>query len=441
MLHHRSTFQSPGLPGSLRPALAGLSLLLTGTAVAQEPAITHDRYVTGGHIVVPDSSVERASDRGVRAHTNVELFFPTDGLPMTEANTPGGLFETPASLACVYKEVKVTTGCSPIVVTAVSADGSRAIAIVDAYDDPNAMSDLAAYSSEFGLRAPTSKTFEVVYAAPGSSTTTTTAPPQDPTGGWEIEESVDIEMAHAMAPKAKIYLVEANSSGSGDLFPAVTLASTLVAAAGGGEVSMSWGFGDFSGEDGFDSYFQTANVVYFSSAGDSAGLNYPSTSPYVVSAGGTTINRNATTGDYLAESAWPDTGGGATPNEPRPSYQDGISAIVGANRGTPDMAFDADGRTGVWIYDSFPVNGTSGTWYIASGTSVSSPGLAGLVNAAAKFAPSTSAELTTVYDDLGVNSDFHDITNGDCGAYAGFLALKGWDFCTGVGSVSGLAGK
>jgi len=63
------------------------------------------------------------------------------------------------------------------------------------------------------------------------------------------------------------------------------------------------------------------------------------------------------------------------------------------------------------------------------------------VNAAAKFAPSTSAELTTVYDDLGVNSDFHDITNGDCGAYAGFLALKGWDFCTGVGSVSGLADK
>ena len=204
---------------------------------------------------------------------------------------------------------------------------------------------------------------------------------------------------------------------------------------------MSWGFGDFNGESGFDGYFTKAGIVYFSSAGDSAGLNYPSTSPDVVSAGGTTIDRNPTTGDYVAESAWPSTGGGATPNEARPSYQDGISALVGADRGTPDMAFVADGRTGVWIYDSFPVNGTVGAWYIVSGTSVASPGLAGLVNAAGSFAASTNAELTTVYGDLGVNKDFHDITNGDCGPYAGYLALKGWDFCTGVGSVGGIAGK
>jgi len=413
--------------------LAGLSLGLVGTAAAQ------DRFVTGGRIVVPESSVERPVDRGIRAHTNVELFYPTDGLPMTAPNTPGGYFETPASLACVYKQVAVVTGCSPTVVTAVSNHGSRAIAIVDAYDNPNAASDLAAYSAEFGLPTPTKAKFEVVYATPGGSTRTSTPPPQDPTGGWELEESLDVAMAHAMAPRAKIYLVEANSSGSGDMLPAVILASNLVAAAGGGEVTMSWGFGDFAGEDGFDGYFQTANVVYFSSAGDSAGLNYPSTSPYVVSAGGTTIDRNPTTGAFVAESAWPNTGGGATPNEPRPSYQDDIEGLVGANRGTPDMAFVADGRTGVWIYDTFPVNGTAGTWYIASGTSVASPGLAGLVNAADSFAVSTNAELTTVYADLGVNRDFHDITNGDCGPYAGYLALKGWDFCTGVGSVASVA--
>jgi kumamolisin len=415
--------------------LTGLSFALATAAAAQ------DRFVTGGRIVVPESSVERPADRGVRAHTNVELFYPINGLPMTAANTPGGYFETPASLACVYKQVAVVTGCSPAVVTAVSKHGSRAIAIVDAYDDPNAETDLAAYSAEFGLPKPTKANFEVVYATPGNSTQTGTPPPQDSTGGWELEESVDIEMAHAMAPKAKIYLVEANSNGSGDLFPAVTLASSLVAAAGGGEVTMSWGFGDFSGEDGYDGYFQTSNVVYFSSAGDSAGINYPSSSPYVVSAGGTTIDRNPTTGDYVAESAWPNTGGGATPNESRPSYQDGISTLVGADRGTPDMAFVADGRTGVWIYDSFPINGTAGSTYIASGTSVASPGLAGLVNAAGSFAASTNAELTTVYGNLGVTKDFHDIINGDCGPYAGYLALKGWDFCTGVGSVSGLVGK
>jgi len=417
-------------------AAAAVSFNVAGAALAQ------DQTVAGGRIVVPRSSVERAEDRGVRAHTNVELFFPTNGLPMTAANTPGGYFETPASLACVYRQVKIASAsCNPTVVTAVSKHGSRAIALVEAFDDPNATSDLASYSAEFGLPAPSATNFQVIYAAPGSSTQTGTPPPQDPSGGWEVETALDIEMAHAMAPHAKLYLVEANSNGSGDLFPAVILASNLVAAAGGGEVSMSWGFGDFAGENGFDPNFTTNGVVYFSSAGDSAGLNYPSTSPNVISAGGTTISRNPATGDFELESAWPNTGGGATLNESRPSYQDGIATIVGTQRGTPDLAFVADGRTGVWIYDSFPVNGQAGTWYIASGTSVSTPGLAGLVNAAGGFAASTNAELTKVYGNLGSKTDFRDIVNGDCGPWAGYLAQKGWDFCTGVGSVTGTAGK
>jgi subtilase family serine protease len=408
-------------------------------AAAQTPGAPVVTTVPGGRIYTPWTSIERPADRGKRAHTNVELFFPTDALT-PGANTPGGYFETPASLACVYKQVKGAASCNPTIATAVSTAGSRAIAIVDAYDDPNAASDLAAYSAEFGLPAPTAKNFEVIYAAAGSSMQTTTPPPQDSSGGWESEEALDIEMAHAMAPRAKIYLVEAASSGSGDLFPAVTLASNLVTAAGGGEVSMSWGFGDFNGESGFDGYFQTAGVVYFSSAGDSAGLNYPSTSPFVVSAGGSTISRNPATGDFIAEAAWPNTGGGATPNEPRPSYQNAISTLVGANRGTPDLAFVADGRTGVWGYDTFPINGNAGNWYIFSGTSVASPALAGLVNAAGTFAASSNAELTTLYGNLGNAKDFRDITNGNCGPYAGYLALKGWDFCTGVGTVQGKNG-
>jgi subtilase family serine protease len=416
-------------------ALTATACLLAMGSRAQEWT-----RLPAGRLLTPASSIERPQDRGVRAHTNIALFFP-DTPPTPSANTPGGFFETPASLACVYKEVQVTTGCNPTVVTLVANRGSHAIAIVDAYDDPNALGDLTAYSAEFGLPAPTSKNFEVIYATPGGSTQTSTPPPQDSTGGWESEESLDIEMAHAMAPRAKIYLVEANSSGSGDLFPAVVLASNLVAAAGGGEVSMSWGFGDFAGESGFDGYFTTTNVVYFSSAGDSAGLNYPSTSPLVVSAGGTTISRNPVSGDFEAQSAWPNTGGGPTPNEPRPSYQDAIQSIVGGDRGTPDLAFDADGRTPVWIYDSFPLNGSSGTWYLSSGTSVASPALAGLINAAGTIFASTNAALTEIYGNLGDKSDFTDIVAGNCGAYAGYLAVKGWDFCTGVGVVSGLAGK
>jgi subtilase family serine protease len=254
----------------------------------------------GGTIFVPESSIARPEDVGKRARTFVRIFIPDAGLPINAANTPGGFYETPASLACVYKLVSAAATCNPSTATTVSHGGAKAIALVDAYDNPNAASDLAAFSTEFGLPAAT---FKVVYAAPGSSTQTSTPPPQDPTGGWEFEESVDVQMAHAMAPHARIFLVEANSSGSGDLLPAVTLASNLVAAYGGGEVNMSWGFGDFAGEDGYDGYFTTANVVYFSAAGDSAGVSYPCTSVNVVCVGGTTISRNATTGNFEYESA------------------------------------------------------------------------------------------------------------------------------------------
>jgi kumamolisin len=411
---------------------AGLAgVLFFGCAGAVWPQAAPGR----GPVIVPPSSIERPADVGVRAHTNFQYSIPM-GTPA--ANTPGGFFETPASLACVYKLVKPASGCNPAIVTSIPAGGVGAIAILDAYDYPNAASDLAAYSSEFGLPPAN---FQVVYAAPGSSTATGTPPPQDSSGSWEFEEALDIEMAHAMAPRAKIILVEAYSSGSGDLFPAITLASNLVVAAGGGEVNMSWGFGDFAGDNGYDGYFTTPGVVYFSSAGDSAGVSYPCISVNVVCVGGTTISRNATTGNFEQESAWYNTGGGLTPNEPRPSYQDGIASIVGSQRGTPDMAFVADGRTPVWVYDTFPLGGTYATWWLASGTSVSSPGAAGIVNLAGHLYPSTNAELTEMYSQIGVTNEFHDIVAGNCGTYAGYLAIKGWDFCTGVGTNVGRNGK
>ena len=132
----------------------------------------------------------------------------------------GYAYETPASLACVYGMVAHTHGCNPNSTTTNSSGGSETIAIVDAFDDPNAAADLAFFSAQFGLPYSDSK-FKVVYE--GGS-----APPVDPTGGWELEESLDIEYAHAMAPHAMIYLVEANSNSDDDLFTAVIEASNLV---------------------------------------------------------------------------------------------------------------------------------------------------------------------------------------------------------------------
>jgi hypothetical protein len=105
------------------------------------------------------------------------------------------------------------------------------------------------------------------------------------------------------------------------------------------------------------------------------------------------------------------------------------------------VAFVADGRTPVWIYDTIPISGQSGTWWLGSGTSVAAPGFAGIVNWAGHLYISSNAELTEIYSQLGVATDFTDIVAGNCGNYAGYLAAKGWDFCTGVGVSAGKNGK
>jgi len=162
-----------------------------------------------------------------------------------------------------------------------------------------------------------------------------------------------------------------------------------------------------------------------------------------VCTGGTTTARSPYTGDFLYELTYEDGGGGWSAYEPIPSYQSSIRSIrrlVGYARGVPDLSFDSNPNTGVWIYDSNEYEGYTG-WWTVGGTSVASASLAGVVNSAGHFASSSAAELTTIYGHLGVWNDFHDIVAGICGPYAGWVATMGWDFCTGVGSPVGYGGK
>ena len=371
------------------------------------------------------------------ARTTLRLFVPsstkmhfgsTAAQPTELPPFPGLLFETPASIACVYRLVETRVpGCNPNLTTTNPTGGSHAIALVDAFDDPTAESDLATFSSQFGLPAAN---FTVVYAN-GSE------PSQDPTGGWEIEEALDVEWSHAMAPTAKIFLVEAADNSFTNLFSAVTLASKLVAAAGGGEVSMSWGGGEFPEETDFDSVFTKPGVVYLASTGDSPGAIYPAVSPNVVAAGGTTISRDLNSGKVIIENTWQDAGGGPSLVEPRPHYQDGIAKLVGAARATPDISFDANPNTGVWVFATNPVLGTG--WYVVGGTSVSSPSLAGIMNAAGSFKKSSAAENQLLYG--GSPRQFNDIFYGNCGLNISNFADFGYDFCSGIGSVNTLKGK
>ena len=394
----------------------------------------------GGQVLIPDTSIEHADHIGRIAHTNTKILAFTGSIDSVHPPLGGGgreiapgssYFETPASLGCVYRLTSVSSaqiGCNPTDPTLLNpSGGARAIAIVDAYDYPTAFSDLQIFSAQFGVPAPTTANFQVVYA-------TGTAPKAD--SGWGLEAALDIEWAHAMAPHAKIYLVEAASNSYADLLSAVNVASNYVAQAGGGEVSMSWGGSEFSFERFYDGYFTKTGVVYFAAAGDSAGTIWPSTSPNVVSAGGTTNSRDAS-GNLQAQLAWSSTGGGPSRYESRPSYQSAISQVVGNKRGTPDVAADADPNTGVWVYNVPDCNG----WCIVGGTSVAAPVWSGIVNAAGRFSSSSQVELSTIYSNLGKAADFTDITQGSCGPHQGYVTGTGWDFCTGAGSAFGTKGE
>lgn len=435
---------------------SAVAALLVGSAIstpAQERSLARK-----GKVVIPDSSIERPEDVGYRMHTNTRVFVPADrakwgaepnglALPEVAGLTPAGppfagyAFETPASLACLYGLVAAVAGCNPNTFKTNPAGGTKAIGIVDAYDYPTAMVDLNAFSTQFGLPKVTATNFKVVFAG-GTGGCAGTDPGNNP--GWEGEQALDIDMAHAMSPNAKIFLVEAASNSLTDLLVAEDCATKLVAAAGGGEISNSWGGSEFSTETTMDSHFVHAGIVYLASSGDSAGTSWPNASTNVVSVGGTTtrrVNSGATFANFIAEAAWEDGGGGLSLYEPRPSYQSVLPAA--SHRLVPDVSSDANPNTGVWVYDNNPSGGCC--WYVYGGTSVSSPTWAGIVNKAGHFAASSAAELTTIYNAYNnattYAADYHDITTGFCSFYDANLAVAKWDLCTGVGSPKTYVGK
>ncbi len=202
---------------------------------------------------------------------------------------------------------------------------------------------------------------------------------------WQLEESLDIEWAHAEAPGAKIVLVEAKTSSNANLFAAVDAANAL----GATEVSMSWGGGETSTETSTDSNFTHAGTIYTASAGDSGhGAIYPSASPDVMAVGGTTLNGCSGTScaGFTSETSWSSGGGGISADEPLPGFQNTytgpvfgaatIKALTGNKRGVPDVSFVGNPSTGVSVYDSTAFDSQSG-WWTLGGTSVGAPNWAG----------------------------------------------------------------
>lgn len=317
------------------------------------------------------------------------------------SSSPKGL--SPAMIKSVY-------GFS----TAATAGAGTTIAIVDAYDDPTAENDLNVFSAQFGLPPCTTANgcFTKVNQTGGTKYPRTDA-------GWALEISLDVQWAHAIAPGAKILLVEAASNSFTNLLTAENYAT-----AHAGYVSNSWGAAEFSGETSYDSYFNKPGVSIFVSAGD-AGLpaDYPSASPYVISVGGTTLS-NIGTPDF-SETGWSKSGGGCSVYEIATSAQAGFAEYgqVGCagKRATPDVSLDADPASGVAVYDSTRYQGQSG-WWVVGGTSASSP-----MWAARAAVSGALVNASYVY---GSNITYRDITVGNNGA----PCLTGYDLVTGRGS-------
>jgi hypothetical protein len=312
-----------------------------------------------------------------------------------------------------------------------SAAGSgQTVAIVDAYDDPNAGSDLATYRAQFGLAPCTqaSGCFRKVNQTGGLSY-------PSPDANWAGEISLDLDMASAICPKCHILLVEANSESIIDLGTAVNEAAALGANA----ISNSYGGPESSGDATFDHYFTHPGIAITAASGDSGyGVEYPAASPDVTAVGGTSLSRAANSRGWN-ETVWNDIAGapgsGCSASEARPAWQTSNPNIVGTGctgRADTDVSAVADPSTGVAAYDSYLAAG----WGEFGGTSAASPIIASvdaLAGNAAATGPGYPYSHTAGLNDVTTGS------NGSCAGSALCTAGIGWDGPTGLGTPNGIS--
>jgi subtilase family serine protease len=320
---------------------------------------------------------------------------------------------------------KSPSGVAPTVIKKIYdlplSGGTGTIAIVDAYDDATIENDLAVFDAAYGLPACTTKNkcFEKHMMATSTKTNS----------GWALETSLDVEWAHAIAPQAKILLIEAKTESGANLLGAIDYATGRKDVVA---VSMSWGGDEFSDELSYDSHFTSKyGAAFFASSGDDGtGVSWPAVSPSVVGVGGTSLEL-AASGALISESAWSGSGGGVSAYEAQPDYQKTYS-VPKANgmRAVPDVSYDADPESGYAIYKT--TGSSKNGWYTVGGTSAGAPQWAAI------YALGHSASLAAMYGDKASTSTlkfFRDIasgSNGTCKYYCD--ARKRYDYVTGLGS-------
>ncbi|WP_329454133.1 Kelch repeat-containing protein [Streptomyces sp. NBC_01497] len=307
----------------------------------------------------------------------------------------------------------------------------QTIAIVDAYDDPAAESDLALYRQQFGLPACT--------AADGCFTKVDQRGGTDypePSTDWAGEISLDLDMVSAAAPNAHILLVEGDDPSGDNLGASVDTAVALGAKYVSNSYGTDYRGGPGSGEDpseatSLDAHYNHPGVAVVASSGDYAyGVSYPAASPYVTSVGGTSLNRDGDSARGWSEAAWANAGSGCSLYEPKPAFQQDTGC---ANRAVADVSAVADPATGVAVYQTY---GNTG-WSVYGGTSASSPIIASVYADAATPVAGTYPNAYPYADRAGLN-DVTAGSNGSCDPTYLCRAAEGYDGPTGLGTPNGL---
>ena len=410
---------------ALLSAAAAMPLGLSGTAFAagsvhlggqEHGAPVQPTHVKVEHVCSQSVGHGKATCFAMRQTNNVE---PAHIKPhaVTPNATPNGF--GPSDLQSAYNLPSATKG------------SGTTVAIVDAYDDPNAESDLAQYRQQYGLPACTSA--NGCFTKVGQNGSTSSLP--SPDSGWAGEISLDVDMVSAACPNCKILLVEANSASMANLGAAVNTAVSM----GAKYVSNSYGGSISSSDPSTDSsYYKHPGTVITASTGDSAyGAEYPATSQYVTAVGGTALKRDSSTNRGWSESVWytnSTEGGssGCSTYESKPSFQNGISTGC-SGRAEADVSMVADPATGVAVYQTY---GGSG-WAVYGGTSASSPLFAATAALAGAAGNSTYGNDLS-YANTGQLNDVTQGSNGSCSPSILCTAGPGWDGPTGNGTPNGI---
>lgn len=303
----------------------------------------------------------------------------------------------------------------------------QTIAVIDAYDDANAESDLAVYRAYFGLPSCTTANgcFRKVDQNGGTSY---------PRGdrGWSEEISLDLDMASAICPNCNLLLVEANSNFFSDLSAAVDEAADLGATV----IANSYGGGEYAGEATDQEHYHHPGVAITASSGDEGyGAEFPAASQYVTAVGGTTLtgaHGQKSSNRGWTETAWSGSGSGCSAFIPKPAWQTDSDCGM---RTVADVAAVADPNTGVAVYDTYRLGGQGG-WLVFGGTSVANVIIAGVYALAGNASSITYGSSSY----SSPPSSLYDITtgsNGNCGGSYLCTAVAGYDGPTGNGTPSG----